>query len=348
MNDIWLIGEVGYEITLETVVNQVKNADKDKPLNVHIHSQGGQVYDGLAIYNYLKNLEQEVNTFSSGLVASIASVIFLAGNKNTRTINATDSFLIHLPSNYGYGNAQELEKRAEELRKIENQLAEIYEIETDLTKAEALDLMKKDDFLAVDFLKEKGFVSEIIELKAVAKLDKNEKIMSEHLTKNEADNLLEKWFNKFFPKNVNSKVIQDANGTEINFTELTASDEPNIEDVATVNDKKAVGDYVMPDGRTFTFEGGKLTAIKEAEPSEVEKLQTQVEDLTNELATAKNALTEKENTITELTGKVEEMRTEFETLKNSVSSVFNHDKTVNPKKEEPKSKARSILKTEEK
>ena len=75
-NDIYLIGEVGWEITLQSVIDLVEKTDKTKPLNVHIHSQGGGVYDGLAVYNYLKGLDQEVHTYSAGLVASIASIIF--------------------------------------------------------------------------------------------------------------------------------------------------------------------------------------------------------------------------------------------------------------------------------
>ena len=121
-NDLYLIGEVGWEITLDSVINQVRETNQDEPLNVHIHSQGGQVYDGLAIYNYLKSLPQQVNTISSGLVASIASVIFLAGDKETRKINNLDSFLIHLPSGGSWGNAQDLEKTATELRDIEEKL----------------------------------------------------------------------------------------------------------------------------------------------------------------------------------------------------------------------------------
>ena len=160
MNDLYLIGEVGYEITLTDVINKVNNSDKKKPLNINIHSQGGSVYEGLAIYNYLKSLKQEVNTHSSGLVASIASIFFLAG-KN-RTINNTDNFLIHLPSGMSMGNAKDFEKTAKELRDIENKLATIYENETNLTKEEALELMKNDEFLNVDFLLEKGFVNDII------------------------------------------------------------------------------------------------------------------------------------------------------------------------------------------
>ena len=60
INEIYLVGEIGSEVTLATVLKQVQASDKTQPLNVHIHSGGGSVYDGIAIYNLLKSLPQEV------------------------------------------------------------------------------------------------------------------------------------------------------------------------------------------------------------------------------------------------------------------------------------------------
>ena len=268
-NDIFLIGEVGYDITLQTVIDAVAKTDASQPLNVHIHSGGGSVYDGLAIYNYLKNLEQEVNTMSSGLVASIASVIFLAGKKETRKLNRTDSFLIQLPMGFDGGNASDLEKTARELRDIESKMADIYVSETNLTKDEAIALMKDDEMLNVDFLKEKGFVSEIVEFKAIANLINNKsKQMSEQLSKKDAESMFDKFektlkaiFGKTVPKN---KLVQDASGTEINFTELDEDATPSVGDVATVDDSAANGDYTMPNGDVFTFVDGTLDVVVDA------------------------------------------------------------------------------------
>jgi ATP-dependent Clp protease, protease subunit len=351
-NDIYLIGEIGYDVTLQSVINQVDNSDKTLPLNVHIHSQGGGVYDGLAIYNYLKALPQGVNTSSSGLVASIASIIFLAGKKESRSINATDNFLIHLPSAMNWGNAKDLEKTAKELRDIEDKLSTIYENETTLTKDEALELMKKDEFLNVEFLKEKGFVNEIIEFKAVAKFGNTENNMSENLTKKEAENLFEKFGNKlkeiFNPENeaLSNKIVQDATGTEIDFLDLKQED-AIIEGVkAKVEGKNADGDYLLPNGDKYTFENGVLKNIVEAEVLEVENLK-------NELTEVKNLVETKDAEILELTNKLKEKESDFEViknefteLKNTVTSNFEHQDTVElPKKEEIKKESRTNFKS---
>ena len=327
-NDIYLIGEVGYEVTLQTVIDSVEKSDKTKPLTVNIHSGGGGVYDGLAIYNYLKGLDQEVHTKSSGLVASIASIIFLAGK--TRQINSTDNFLIHLPSGGAFGNAEDLEKNAEELRDIEGKLSDIYASETDLSKDEAMELMKKDEMMDIDFLKEKGFVDEIVEFKAVANFN-NKKMSKETVTKKEVEGLFEKFFNKFFKKEKpTNKVVQDANGVEITFTDLASEDNPAIEDKATVEGVNAKGDYLLPNGNTYTFENGILTAIKEAPEETVDSLKAEIEALKDEMATNAQSTVDKDTELETLTNKIEDMRVEAITLKEKVTGSFNYtDKDKN-------------------
>lgn len=351
MNDLYLIGQVGNEITLSDLIEKVENSDKEQPLNINIHSQGGSVYEGLAIYNYLKSLKQEVNTSSSGLVASIASIFFLSG-KN-RTINNTDNFLIHLPSSLSMGNAKDLEKTAKELRNIEDKLSTIYENETNLTKDEALELMKKDEFLDVDFLKEKGFVNEVIEFKAVAEYNKFNNDMSEQLTKTEALGWFEKLenllTNKKTPKETapDNKIVQDANGVEIDFYNLEPTDEITKDAEAKIDGKKATGDYTMPNGQLFKFENGILTSMSEVvEPNaELTALQAKFDDLQ---VTFDEKETEVTNLKTELETKetlVADIQNEMTELKNTVTSKFEHEDKVEIKKEETKSDSRTNFKS---
>ncbi len=324
-NDIFLIGEIGWEVTLDTVLDQIKNSNQEEPLNVHIHSGGGQVYDGLAIYNHLKSLPQGVNTFSSGLVASIASIIFLAGDSKTRKINRTDSFLIHLPSGGNFGNAEDLEKTAEELRDIEDKLAGIYAAETDLTVKEAMDLMKEEKMVDVEFLLEKGIVSEIIDFKAVAKYDKNKIDMSEKLTKKDVTNIFTEFYNKHLKPLVkaSNKIVQDANGVEIEFINLSENDTPKKDDEATIANAKASGDYVMPSGETYKFENGKLTEIVEADD-----LAAKLEASEGIVATLKTEKEDLEAQLTKKEGEFDAINEDFKTLKSTVTSQFDHDDKV--------------------
>lgn len=332
-NDIYIIGEIGYDANLITLMADVEKADKSKPLNVHIHSGGGGVYDGLAMYNYLKGLDQEVNTISAGVVASIASVIFLAGNRETRKINRTDSFLIHLPMGGNMGNAKDLEKTAKELREIESKLAAIYTAETDLTTEEALSLMEEDKFSDVDFLKAKGFVSEIVEFKAVAKLDNYN---NNEMNKEESKGFLERidaMFAKYFPKaEPTNKIVQDATGAEIDFTELEEDATPANGDTAMVEGSKAEGDYLMPGGETFKFADGVLEIMpaeeveeEEAAPDANEALQAEINDLKEKLAEATASITENETLVATKETELVNVKKNFADFKAEISSEFDYD-----------------------
>lgn len=327
-NDIYLIGEVGWEITLDSVIKAVENSDKEKDLNIKIHSMGGSVYDGLAIYNYLKSLDQTVHTASAGLVASIASIFFLAGKKETRKINSTDSFLIHLPSSMDYGNASDLEKTAKELREIEGKLSDIYAKETSLTKEEALELMGKDEMLDINFLKEKEFVNEIVEFKAVAKYNnKNKNKMADKKTMTDADKT---WFETFFNKilgkqNPTNKLVQDANGDELDFVDLADDETPKVGDKAKFDGKDADGDYTMPNGDVWNFVSGELTTITESDDDDdesVEALKQKIADLESQ---AQASATETEtitNKVTELKASNKEKEDALIEIKAKLTSSF--------------------------
>ncbi len=348
MNEIWLIGEVGSDITLENTIEKVSNSDKNTPLTVNIHSQGGSVFEGLAIYNYFKSLDQEVNTHSSGLVASIASVIFLAG-KN-RTINSTDNFLIHLPSNISVGNAEDLEKTAKELRSIESKLVDIYVNETNITKEDVIDLMTKDEFLDIEFLKDKGFVNEIIKFQAVAILDNNyNKNMSEQLTEEGAENLLTKFFNKYFPKEKapDNKVVQDANGVNVDFKNVSTDNDPLVGDDAIIDGKKAQGDVTMPNGEIWKFENGILTEKVEVKvDSELEKAVASLELQNTLVATLEAEKLELTNKLEAKDVQFKAIETDFTELKNQVTSSFEIDgKTKQPKKEVGNKESRTNFKS---
>jgi len=331
MAEIYLFGEVGSEITLQNVIDKVKQQDLTDGLTVNIHSPGGGVIEGLAIYNYLKSLDTQITTVSNGLIASIASIIFLAGD--TRIINKTDSFLIHLPFSFSGGNAKDLEKDAKELRKIENQLSNIYAKETKLTASEALDLMNKDEFLDSEFLKEKGFVNEIVNLKAVAKLIlNNDNKMSENVTKTEVEGLLNKLENSiksFFKKNkeVINKIVQDANGQDIEFPDVAEQDDPKVGDKALINGAPAEGDVIMPDGRTFVFSQGVLTEIKDAQQQPQQQPpanQAELDAANLEIENLKKELAENETI-------VKDVQNQLKDFKNQITSAFEYkDKTKKP------------------
>ena len=260
-NEIYLFGEVGWEITIQNVIDQIKGTDADKPLIVNIHSNGGSVFEGLAIFNHLKNLGREIHTVSTGLVASIASIIFLAGTK--RTLSESSQFLMHLPMTWVDGNSEDIEKGLEQLKVFENQLADIYAAETDISKEEALTLMKEDNFSDIDFLQDKKFVTDVIKLKAVANLNLNNREMSKEETVKIPKKFWAKISEVFNSSGPSAIVVNTADSEKLDFEREEG--EPEVGDKATINGEDAEGSYLLPDGRTFVFASGELTAINEKE-----------------------------------------------------------------------------------
>ncbi|MBO6270771.1 MAG: Clp protease ClpP [Clostridium sp.] len=93
-------------------------------LKVHINSPGGDAYEGLAIYNILRNCGREVETFCEGLAASAASVIFMAGSK--RVMSDASLLMLHNPWTSLSGNAANMREEAEILDKISSAMAAAY------------------------------------------------------------------------------------------------------------------------------------------------------------------------------------------------------------------------------
>ena len=146
------------------------NSIKDEPLEVHIDSPGGDLFEGLRIYNTLKNHQQEVEIVIDGLAGSVASVIALAGTNTT--ISKTGSIMVHhalVPSTGG--NHQDLKKIANTLEQYSNIIAGVYADNTKLNHDEALELMNLEQTFTAEEAVNLGFASSIQEpLKAVARL----------------------------------------------------------------------------------------------------------------------------------------------------------------------------------
>jgi ATP-dependent protease ClpP protease subunit len=98
-------------------------ADIQGPLEVHLNSPGGEVFDGIAIYNALL-ARPDVTVMIDGLAASIASVIAMAGNPVMIARNA--QMMVHDGFGMGIGNAQDLRDLAELLDRTSNNIASIY------------------------------------------------------------------------------------------------------------------------------------------------------------------------------------------------------------------------------
>ena len=130
-----------------------------KTIVLNINSPGGSVFDGLAIYNVLKNSDKKVIVKVYGVAASIASIVALAGDE----IEMLDGsmMMIHNPFIGVRGDSERLRELAEVLDKIKMQLVGIYEDSSKLGKDEIIKMMDKETWLTADEALAHGLISKV-------------------------------------------------------------------------------------------------------------------------------------------------------------------------------------------
>lgn len=129
-------------------------------VEVEINSYGGDVYAGSEIYTALKSYPGKVTTTITGIAASMASIIAMAGD--TVRISPTGQIMIHNVSSYSEGNKHDFEHEAGVLAGYDKTLANAYRLKTKLSEKELLDLMDHETWLTPQEALEKGFVDEIL------------------------------------------------------------------------------------------------------------------------------------------------------------------------------------------
>jgi ATP-dependent protease ClpP protease subunit len=309
-----IFGEIGWENNLQTISAQTKSATKDDYIILHIHSPGGEVNEGFAIYDHLVGLGIDGETRIEGHCASIATVPAMAYKK--RTITENSNFFVHNPWTLVEGDASALQDTAEQLKTIENRIAAFYSKVTGKTVEDMLALMADANEIKPSQAKELGFVTEIIKpVMAMASLKSNNQInknqtetIMEFLTKMKADmnNLfkgIKNQTSELVVKNSITAILADGNEIEI----ITDSDMPAVGDaVIMVASGEAApnGDHTLENGTVVTTSEGIITAIVEA-VVEAEDLQVENSALKSELESVKAELLETQNLFTEFKNKLE-------------------------------------------
>lgn len=132
-----------------------------KALTVRINSYGGEVAEGLAIYNLLKSYEGEVTTICDGFACSAASVVFMAGTK--RIMPRSSLLMIHNAWTSARGDADDLRKAADDIEKITQPSVEIYTSVSNLDADEIKAMMDAETWIDADEALDYGFATEINE-----------------------------------------------------------------------------------------------------------------------------------------------------------------------------------------
>lgn len=161
--EISIYDEIGFwGVSAASFAQDLKDCGNNlKQINLHIHSPGGDVFDGIAIYNLLKNHPANVTVYIDGLAASMASVIAMAGNEVIMPENAM--MMIHKPWGIQGGDAEDMRKYADLLDKVENTLIPAYANKTGKTPEELAEMLSAETWLNGKECVEQGFADKLAE-----------------------------------------------------------------------------------------------------------------------------------------------------------------------------------------
>ena len=168
--DIYIYDEIGgWGISARRFTEDLLSLGNLSHINLHIHSPGGEVFDGIAIYNQLKNHSATITVYIDGLAASMASVIAMVGDTVIMPKNAM--MMIHKPWGVSWGDANDMREYADLLDKLENVLIPAYVAKTRKTTEEITAMLEQETWLDGDECVEHGFADKVIEpVKAMASL----------------------------------------------------------------------------------------------------------------------------------------------------------------------------------
>lgn len=163
--DLYIFGDIekwAYEPAGEqsgvTIVNQLK-AVTARTINVHINSYGGDVSEGLAIYNVLREHPAQITTICDGFACSAASVVFMAGDK--RIMSPASLLMIHNAWTIAMGNASALRKTADDIETITQASVEAYKRTATISEEEIKALMDAETWILPANAVAWGFATDI-------------------------------------------------------------------------------------------------------------------------------------------------------------------------------------------
>lgn len=287
--DVYIFDEIGtFGLTAQSFIEEIKSY-KDTPMSLHINCVGGDVFEGMAIYNVLKKRTARTTVYIEGIAASMGSVIALAGDEVVMAENSL--FMIHNAWGGAMGEATEIRKTAALLDKISGEIADIYTKKTNLPYNRVKEMMDEETWLSADEAFNLGFIDSISDaIKVAAKYDvsKFKNITDKEIQNKLSVNLKSKKMTEELKNWFNAKV-------EEIITKVKASNESETEDVKEV-------EVMMADEKEVSE---KLTGF--------EAKVTELDSFVAELVGEKETLTQEVERLNALLSKADAKGTELST-----------------------------------
>jgi ATP-dependent Clp endopeptidase proteolytic subunit ClpP len=152
----------GYLYDVTGLVEQLEqlNGQGYDEIELHIHSEGGDVINGFFLYNKIKESQTPVDVYIDGMAASMASIVMLAGRKIYMSENAF--LMLHSPKGSVYGTANEIAQAFKPLKEMERIFINYYSAKTGKTPADVSKYLEGDNWFSAQQAKQEGLIDDIV------------------------------------------------------------------------------------------------------------------------------------------------------------------------------------------
>ncbi len=138
------------------------SADPGKDISIYINSPGGSVYAGLGIYDTMQYINCDVATICTGMAASMAAVLLVAGTEGKRSALKHSRVMIHQPMGGAQGQASDIEITAREIQKLKKELYTIISDHSGKPFKEVEKNSDRDYWMTATEAKEYGMIDEVL------------------------------------------------------------------------------------------------------------------------------------------------------------------------------------------
>ena len=152
--------------TLQAQLLYLDSVDPGKDISIYINSPGGSVYAGLGIYDTMQFIQSPVATICTGMAASMAAVLLVAGTEGKRSALQHSRVMIHQPLGGAQGQASDIEITAREILKLKNELYTIIADHSNQSFDKVWADSDRDYWMTAQEAKDYGMVDNVLSRKA--------------------------------------------------------------------------------------------------------------------------------------------------------------------------------------
>nr|WP_252402367.1 ClpP-like prohead protease/major capsid protein fusion protein [Escherichia coli] len=274
--DIYIYDEIGFwGVTAKQFVSELNALGDITHINLHINSPGGDVFEGIAIFNALNSHGASITVYVDGVAASMASVIAMVGNLVIMPENAF--MMIHKPFSLTGGNAEDMRTKADTLDKVEAAMLSAYVQKTGKTTDEIAAMLADETWLSGAECLAHGFADQVTPaVKAMACIQSKR---TEEFKK--------------MPESIRNMITQPGNNTPVEEKKTTSAQlKTDSRPVPAVSDEATIRAHVMAEQKArmsgindlFAMFGDRYQALQAQCLAEPEcSLETARERLLNEM-----------------------------------------------------------------